>query len=31
MLDKVKEGDKVEFDADRVNGVIAVTKIGKGH
>lgn len=31
MLDKVKEGDKVEFEADRVNGAITITKIGKGH
>jgi len=31
MLDTVKAGDKVEFEADRVNGAITVTKIGKGH
>ena len=31
MLDKVKEGDKIEFEADRVNGAITITKIGKGH
>jgi Cu(I)/Ag(I) efflux system periplasmic protein CusF len=31
MLDKVKAGDKVEFDADRVNGAITVTKIGKAN
>ncbi len=31
MLDKVKAGDKVEFDADRVNGALTVTKIGKAH
>lgn len=31
MLDRVKAGDKVEFEADRVNGAITVTKIGKGH
>jgi len=31
MLDKVKAGDNIEFDADRVNGAITVTKIGKGH
>lgn len=31
MLDKVKVGDKVEFEADRVNGAITVTKIGKAH
>ena len=31
MLDKVKAGDKIEFEADRVNGAITVTKIGKAH
>lgn len=31
MLDKVKAGDHIEFEADRVNGAITVTKIGKGH
>lgn len=31
MLDKVKAGDKIEFEADRVNGAVTVTKIGKGH
>jgi Cu/Ag efflux protein CusF len=31
MLDKVKAGDKIEFAADRVNGAITVTKIGRGH
>ena len=31
MLAKVKAGDKVTFEADRVNGAITVTKIGKGH
>ena len=31
MLDKVKEGERIEFEADRVNGAITVTKIGKGH
>jgi Cu/Ag efflux protein CusF len=30
MLDKVKAGDSVEFEAERVNGAITVTKIGKG-
>lgn len=30
MLDKVKAGDMVEFEADRVNGALTVTKIGKG-
>lgn len=29
MLDKVKAGDKVNFEADRVNGAITITKIGK--
>ena len=31
MLKKVKAGDKIKFEADRVNGQITVTKIGKGH
>jgi Cu/Ag efflux protein CusF len=31
MLDKVKAGDNIEFAADRVNGAITVTKMGKGH
>jgi len=31
MLDKVKAGDKIEFEADRVDGAITVTKIGKAH
>lgn len=31
MLDKVKAGDRIEIEADRVNGAITVTKIGKGH
>jgi Cu(I)/Ag(I) efflux system protein CusF len=31
MLDKMKAGDKIEFEADRVNGAITVTKVGKGH
>jgi Cu/Ag efflux protein CusF len=31
MLDRMKAGDKIEFEADRVNGAITVTKIGKGH
>jgi Cu(I)/Ag(I) efflux system protein CusF len=30
MLKQVKVGDKVKFDADRVNGQITVTKIEKG-
>lgn len=29
MLKSVKAGDKVKFDADRVNGAITVTKIQK--
>jgi len=29
MLEKVKPGDKVSFEADRVNGAITVTKIEK--
>jgi len=29
MLDKVKAGDRIEIEADRVNGAITVTKIGK--
>jgi Cu(I)/Ag(I) efflux system protein CusF len=31
MLDKMTAGDKIEFEADRVNGAITVTKLGKGH
>ena len=31
MLDTMKAGDKIEFEADRVNGAITVTKVGKGH
>jgi len=31
MLDTVKAGDHIEFQADRVNGAITVTKISKGH
>lgn len=27
----MKAGDKIEFAADRMNGAITVTKIGKGH
>jgi len=30
MLKQVKVGDKVKFEADRVNGQITVTKIEKG-
>jgi Cu(I)/Ag(I) efflux system periplasmic protein CusF len=29
MLKQVKVGDKVKFDADRVNGQLTVTKIEK--
>jgi Cu/Ag efflux protein CusF len=29
MLDKMKAGDKIEFEADRVNGALTVTKIGR--
>ena len=29
MLDALKEGDKVKFSADRVNGAITVTAIGQ--
>jgi Cu(I)/Ag(I) efflux system protein CusF len=29
MLKDVKEGDKVQFDADRIDGQITVTKIQK--
>src|SRR5262245_43856316 len=31
MLDKVKPGDHIEFDADRVNGALTVTKISQGY
>jgi Cu/Ag efflux protein CusF len=31
MLDKVKPGDHIEFDADRLNGALTVTKISQGH
>ena len=32
LLSRVKVGDKVQFDAERVNGVFTVTKIQKaGH
>ena len=30
MLDRMKAGDRIEFEADRVNGAITVTKLGKG-
>jgi len=29
MLKQVKAGDKVKFDADRVNGALTITKIQK--
>ncbi len=29
MLDKVKAGDKVKFEADRVNGAITITSMDK--
>ena len=29
MLDKIKAGDKVTFEADRVNGAITVTTLDK--
>jgi Cu/Ag efflux protein CusF len=31
MLDRMKTGDRIEFEADRANGAITLTKIGKGH
>ena len=31
MLDKMKPGEKIEFEADRVNGAITLTKLSKGH
>jgi Cu/Ag efflux protein CusF len=31
MLDTLKEGDKVRFSADRLNGAITVTDIEAGH
>ena len=31
MLDTLKEGDKVRFSADRLNGAITVTGIEAGH
>jgi Cu(I)/Ag(I) efflux system periplasmic protein CusF len=30
MLTSVKAGDRVKFDAERVNGLLTVTKIEKG-
>ncbi|WP_422031685.1 copper-binding protein [Reyranella sp.] len=30
MLDTVKAGDRVEFEAGRVNGAITITRLGKG-
>jgi Cu(I)/Ag(I) efflux system protein CusF len=29
MLDKMKAGDKIEFEAERVNGAITVTRVGR--
>jgi Cu(I)/Ag(I) efflux system periplasmic protein CusF len=29
MLDRVKTGDKIEFEADRVNGAITIIRLGK--
>jgi Cu(I)/Ag(I) efflux system protein CusF len=29
MLDRMKPGDRIEFEADRVNGAITITKLGK--
>ncbi len=29
MLDRMKTGDKIEFEADRVNGAITIVKLGK--
>jgi Cu(I)/Ag(I) efflux system periplasmic protein CusF len=29
MLDRMKAGDRIEIAADRVNGAITITKIGK--
>ncbi len=30
MLDRMKAGDRIEFEADRVNGAITITRLGKG-
>ncbi|MCW5736975.1 MAG: copper-binding protein [Enhydrobacter sp.] len=30
MLDTVKAGDRIEIEADRVNGAITVTRIARG-
>lgn len=30
MLDTVKAGDKIEFEAGRVNGAVTITRLGKG-
>lgn len=30
MLDRMKAGDRIEFEAGRVNGAITITKLGKG-
>ena len=29
MLDRMKTGDKIEFEADRVNGAITIIRLGK--
>ena len=29
MLDKVKAGDRIEIEADRVNGAITIVRLGK--
>jgi Cu/Ag efflux protein CusF len=29
MLDRMKTGDKIEFEADRVNGAITIIRFGK--
>lgn len=31
MLDKLKVGEQIEFEADRVNGALTVVKVAKGH
>ncbi len=27
MLDQIKEGDKIKFNADRINGALTVTEV----
>lgn len=29
MLDRMKAGDRIEFEADRVNGAITIIRLGK--